>query len=171
MVLASVNPGANVGSSVLHSGTVGAALTAARFGRPGIAVSIDLGPRQHWSTALLALAQVLPVALPTAGPGGPAVVLNVNAPNVPPDRLRGVRAVGLADDPAVRLTAAQVGPGLVKVAYWETEPLGRPGDMTALAAGYATVTALRGVREDPSVPLPLPLPLPVPGALAPEAGG
>ncbi|MFJ6657272.1 5'/3'-nucleotidase SurE [Streptomyces sp. NPDC091377] len=164
LVLSGINPGANLGSSVLHSGTVGAALTAARFGRPGVAVSIDLGAVLHWQTALLALAEVLPlVGVP--GPGEvptaarPPVVLNVNAPNVPPEQLRGVRAVGLADDPAVRLTALRVGPDLIKVGYQETGrtgPTGLPsegGDVAVLAAGYATVTALSGVRADPAVML------------------
>ncbi|MBV6701803.1 hypothetical protein KV557_32670 [Kitasatospora aureofaciens] len=153
LVLSGINPGANLGSSVLHSGTVGAALTAARFGLPGVAVSIDLGAVLHWETALLALAEVLPLARPL-------VVLNVNAPNVPPERLRGVRAVGLADEPAVRLSAVRIGPDLIKIGYQETDTADTacttdpPGDVAALAAGYATVTALSGVRADPAVVLP-----------------
>ncbi|MEV7938657.1 5'/3'-nucleotidase SurE [Kitasatospora sp. NPDC088264] len=169
LVLSGINPGANLGSSVLHSGTVGAALTAARFGRPGVAVSIDLGAVLHWQTALLALAEVLPL-VEVPGPGEvlpaarPPVVLNVNAPNVPPERLRGVRAAGLADDPAVRLSAVRIGPDLIRIGYQETGRTGRTGttglpgrvgDVAALAAGYATVTALSGVRADPAVVLPV----------------
>src|SRR5690606_14937786 len=40
MVLSGVNPGANTGRAVLHSGTVGGALTGANFGVSGLAVSI-----------------------------------------------------------------------------------------------------------------------------------
>lgn len=39
MVVAGINPGANVGRSIYHSGTVGAALTARTRGIPAIAVS------------------------------------------------------------------------------------------------------------------------------------
>ena len=35
LVLSGINPGLNTGRSTLHSGTVGAAVTAANFGRPG----------------------------------------------------------------------------------------------------------------------------------------
>jgi 5'-nucleotidase len=42
LVVSGVNPGCNTGRAVLHSGTVGAALTAANFGCRGLAVSIDV---------------------------------------------------------------------------------------------------------------------------------
>lgn len=42
LVVSGVNPGCNTGRAVLHSGTVGAALTAANFGLRGLAVSIDV---------------------------------------------------------------------------------------------------------------------------------
>src|SRR5579872_4808957 len=40
LVLSGINLGLNVGRSALHSGTVGATLTAAQFGLRGLAVSI-----------------------------------------------------------------------------------------------------------------------------------
>src|SRR5215210_3450059 len=42
LVVAGINPGANVGRSVYHSGTVGAALTARNGGISGIAVSQEV---------------------------------------------------------------------------------------------------------------------------------
>jgi 5'-nucleotidase len=42
LVVSGINPGCNTGRAVLHSGTVGAALTAANFGCRGLAVSIDV---------------------------------------------------------------------------------------------------------------------------------
>jgi 5'-nucleotidase len=42
VVVSGINPGCNTGRAVLHSGTVGAALTAANFGVRGLAVSIDV---------------------------------------------------------------------------------------------------------------------------------
>ncbi|MFD0823158.1 5'/3'-nucleotidase SurE, partial [Micromonospora zhanjiangensis] len=44
VVLSGVNLGANVGQAVLHSGTVGAALTAAINGCRAVAVSLDTMP-------------------------------------------------------------------------------------------------------------------------------
>ncbi len=40
LVASGINPGRNVGRAVLHSGTVGAALTSVHFGRKGLATSI-----------------------------------------------------------------------------------------------------------------------------------
>src|SRR5437868_128727 len=55
LVVSGINPGNNCGRSTLHSGTVGAALTALNFGGAGIAIS--LGPAAietdpfEWETA------------------------------------------------------------------------------------------------------------------------
>ncbi|HEX8760758.1 MAG TPA: 5'/3'-nucleotidase SurE [Pseudonocardiaceae bacterium] len=55
LVLSGVNHGANVGRAILHSGTVGAALTAGVNGVRGLAVSLDVGQDpvgvSHWDTA------------------------------------------------------------------------------------------------------------------------
>ena len=52
LVLSGINHGVNVGRSAMHSGTVGAALTAAHFGLRCLAVSIRWGPDPvPWETA------------------------------------------------------------------------------------------------------------------------
>src|SRR5579859_3853701 len=64
LVVAGINPGANVGRAVYHSGTVGAALTARAGGMTGVAVSQAVADDdiegqaseatladQHWDTA------------------------------------------------------------------------------------------------------------------------
>jgi 5'-nucleotidase len=51
VVLSGINNGPNTGHAILHSGTVGAALTAATFGLRSVAVSIGAAPEPHWSTA------------------------------------------------------------------------------------------------------------------------
>lgn len=45
LIVSGINPGANTGRAVLHSGTVGAALTAASFGCRGLAISLDVSAR------------------------------------------------------------------------------------------------------------------------------
>ena len=47
LVLSGINRGPNTGHAVLHSGTVGAALTASTFGLPAMAVSIDAVDRRR----------------------------------------------------------------------------------------------------------------------------
>ena len=51
VVVSGINPGLNTGRAILHSGTVGAALTAQNFGGSGLAVSTELGDRWYWDTA------------------------------------------------------------------------------------------------------------------------
>lgn len=47
LVVSGINAGLNLGSDVTISGTVGAALQAAAFGIPAIAVSLEMDPRYH----------------------------------------------------------------------------------------------------------------------------
>ncbi len=48
LVLSGINHGVNVGRSVLHSGTVGAALTASQVGISALAVSLRAGMPEDW---------------------------------------------------------------------------------------------------------------------------
>ncbi|WP_432020149.1 5'/3'-nucleotidase SurE [Streptomyces sp. 1222.5] len=154
LVLAGINEGANIGR-VLHSGTVGAALTAQRYQQPGIALSIDGTASPHWRTALLAFEHLLPLALATKE-DRPPVVLNINAPNIPPADLRGIRAAAPARQSATHFTLTIARPGIVQAGYRHVALPRLQGDAAALAAGYATVTALRAVEEDTTVQLPVP---------------
>src|SRR5512138_3598745 len=49
LVVSGINYGENVGSGVTISGTVGAALEAASFGIPALAVSLEVERQHHWS--------------------------------------------------------------------------------------------------------------------------
>src|SRR5690606_15878648 len=84
-VLSGVNHGANVGRAILHSGTVGAALTGGLNGAWGMAVSLDVGIRPEecfWDAAAEAAATLLPALLSRP----PGTVINVNVPNAPEHR-------------------------------------------------------------------------------------
>ena len=88
LVLSGINHGVNVGRSVLHSGTVGAALTASQLGISALAVSLRSGadPDPWDSAAELAVALVPVLA---AAPVG--TVLSLNVPHLPAADIRGVR--------------------------------------------------------------------------------
>ena len=88
LVLSGINHGVNVGRSVLHSGTVGAALTASQLGISALAVSLRVGdgPDPWESAADLAVALIpLLVAAPVR------TVLNLNVPHLPLAEIRGLR--------------------------------------------------------------------------------
>ena len=99
IVLSGINHGVNVGRSALHSGTIGAVLTAAQFGIRGLATSIRYGPDPvPWNTAA-DLAHALISVLETAPP---ATVLNLNVPDVGSHDLQGVRAARLGRGGTIR---------------------------------------------------------------------
>jgi 5'-nucleotidase len=154
-VLSGINRGPNTGRGVLHSGTVGAAMTAAGHGLAAAAFSLDVragDATAEWLTAAAVAGDVLPV-LPGI-PGG--VVLNVNVPNVPGPRLRGIRRARLAPFGAVQAVVA-AGEGFLPVSVADTPPGPVPGsDSAVLASGYASVTPVRAVCEAPVDGLPWP---------------
>src|SRR5699024_7396749 len=92
-VLSGVNLGANTGRATLHSGTVGAALSAATQGVSALAVSIASADPQHWATAELVTEHAF--AWLRAQPADERV-LNVNVPDIPAEQLRGLRPARLA---------------------------------------------------------------------------
>src|SRR3546814_16709015 len=80
LVLSGINRGENVGHAIIHSGTVGAALTGGGSGARAMAVSLALGldpgpPR--WGMAADVVARVLG-GLPQSAPG---TTWNLNLPN------------------------------------------------------------------------------------------
>jgi len=83
LVISGINWGANVGHNILYSGTVGAALEAAMYGLPALAVSVrDERERPaHFETAAR-IARRLAVDILAHGLP-PGVMLNVNVPNLP----------------------------------------------------------------------------------------
>ena len=85
----------------------------------------------------------------------PGTVLNVNAPNVPLDEVRGFERARLARFGAVQTNVAERGEGYVKVALAEIDAEYEPGtDAALVAAGYATITPLSAVCEAGAVSLP-----------------
>jgi 5'-nucleotidase len=107
LVVSGINPGANAGRAIYHSGTVGAALTARNGGVSGLAVSQavddfgiegqgsdDMLADQHWDTAAeigIKVARAMLDDLPVE-----PIVLNVNVPNVPRAELAGWRRTEVA---------------------------------------------------------------------------
>lgn len=159
-LLSGINVGPNTGQVVLHSGTVGAAMTAAISGVPAAAFSLDVGDGgdgKDWRAAADVAGQILPAL---AGiPRG--IVLNVNIPDLPRDQILGIRQGGLAETGAVQLSIGELTAGYLHITMAETGVRPAPGtDSALLAAGYAAVTALRPVCEVSPDSLPRALPWP-----------
>jgi 5'-nucleotidase len=178
IVLSGINHGVNVGRSALHSGTIGAALTASQFGVRGLATSIRYGPDPvPWKTA----ANLAESLVPFIAACPPATVLNLNVPDVEPHDLQGVRAARLGRGGTIRSvsydesdsdveestrvdSSNKLPPGPTGTLRLELAIPGSAGqeapadhdptDVDALLIGrnYATLTTLVGVRESSDSP-------------------
>ena len=143
LVASGVNAGPNTGYSVLHSGTVGAALTAANFGLSGLAVSIDAAVPDHLDTARV----VARAALSWLVDAPAATVLNVNVPDLALDRLAGVRWAPLAAFGQVQATVRENDGGRLQMEISAGRQEQEPGtDSALLAAGFVTVTSIVAVQ-------------------------
>jgi 5'-nucleotidase len=147
VVLSGINRGANVGRVVLHSGTVGAALTAGASGGRGLAISLDVGldpDAHHWATAAAVAGPLIgPLAASPAG-----TVLNVNVPNVAAIGGVAPRHASLAAFGVVQTTAAAPGEGEVRLTVADlTGEFDPESDAMLLRTGNPTLTALSGIGE------------------------
>lgn len=164
VVLSGINHGINVGRSALHSGTVGACLTASQFGLCSLATSLRWGDEPiPWSTPATLAASLIPVV--AQAPRG--TVLNLNTPNLPLDEVKGVRYGHLGRGGTIRsavhrggdaglgpdhehLDLPPAGAGTLRLDL--TTPGSPAGDDLESDAGllandYAALTALAGVRD------------------------
>jgi 5'-nucleotidase len=144
LVLSGVNLGANTGRAVLHSGTVGAALTGTAFGRPAAAFSVAASSDFRWDTAAIVARQVVQWLVGA----GRAVTLNVNVPNVAPSELAGMRRATLSSGGVVQATVTERGQGFVALEYGPPLPSHEPGsDGAVLTDGFASVTPILAACE------------------------
>jgi 5'-nucleotidase len=98
VVVSGINRGLNSGSNVLLSGTVGAAMVAALWGLPAMAVSLQFvgDAPMPWATAAWAATRLFPLldGLRARGP----LVLNVNVPHIHDiAELRGFRQTSISE--------------------------------------------------------------------------
>jgi 5'-nucleotidase len=144
LVASGVNPGANTGHLVLHSGTVGAALTAAGLGVPGLAVSVKWADEPHFDTA----AALAAAAVDWVGAGDTPRVLSLNAPDRPLEEVLGIREARLAPYGEFWVATADYAAGELNLEFKGHEREADPDtDYALVRAGYATVTALAGVEQ------------------------
>jgi 5'-nucleotidase len=153
VVVSGINAGLNTGRAVLHSGTIGAALTAQNFGMSAVAVSLQEGEPWQWDTAAELVIEVMGMVLEAPVRS----VLNLNVPDRERSSVRGLRWARLAPFGEVRMALVSE--------EGEPDPTGAttrrlsaelrlaevsfdPDTDTGLVrAGYAALTTLVGVAE------------------------
>jgi 5'-nucleotidase len=148
LVASGINPGANTGHLTLHSGTVGAALTAASYGIPGIAVSLEWeeSGEYHWETAAdYAAAAVGWVTTPD----DLVRVLNINVPNLLRTEVLGVREAELAAHGEVWVASAEHTGADIRLEVSGRGEAGPGTDAALVLAGYVSVTPLMSIVRAP----------------------
>jgi 5'-nucleotidase len=133
-----INAGINTGHSVIHSGTVGAALTARTFGSPGLAVSLARSDPWHWDTAAECAARVVDWML--AQDSRPCT-FNLNVPALPADQLGGFRWAELAEFGYFQVAVKTQGRVEFQVSS-AGDHFDERSDTALLAAGFATLSSL-----------------------------
>ncbi|MBW1989537.1 MAG: 5'/3'-nucleotidase SurE [Deltaproteobacteria bacterium] len=145
LVVSGINPGPNVGNNLNYSGTVSAAREAALLGLFAIAVSVSSPEAVSYSTAARFLEQL---AGKVAEKGLPdRVFLNVNLPDVPVERIRGVKVCRQGNARLEEAFHKRLDPRN-QVYYWqgsETQLFGDSPDEdgVALRENYIALTPVR----------------------------
>ncbi|MEM8708622.1 MAG: 5'/3'-nucleotidase SurE [Actinomycetota bacterium] len=160
LVVSGINPGANVGRAVYHSGTVGACLTARNGGISGVAVSQAVDAfgveGQSWEEALVdqvwdGAAEVAALAVEALVADLPTepIVLNINTPNRLAKDMEGWRRTAVGAAPPRGLAKAKLEPKVgahdtfhVEMEWGDAIQIPESDDGGAVMAGYASLTWL-----------------------------
>lgn len=173
IIVSGINPGANLGRAVYHSGTVGAVLTGRNGNIPGVAVSQSFAPprddsdearadydervsRQLWEPAAeigVTVAAGLLAAV-DAGSLDDIGVVNLNVPNLPLERIKGWRWTDVGRSPPWAMTEARLIPrtdrrsGTYRVETGWGETLDQPPgtDAAAILDDHISITMLSRIE-------------------------
>ena len=94
MVYSGINIGSNFGKDTLYSGTIGAAMEAALSNVRAVAVSVDSHSATHFEVACEVAAAVIDKSMNELTPD---TILNINAPDLPPEEVKGIRYTALGN--------------------------------------------------------------------------
>lgn len=142
-VVSGINLGGNAGVNVIYSGTVSAATEATILGIPAAAVSLDTFTDPDFQPAARVAAWVVAKLLQSGLP--PGVMLNVNVPALPAERIAGVKVTRQSGAVLEDRYEERHDPRGRRYFWLAAERLSVPDprdddDITALREGYISVT-------------------------------
>lgn len=143
MVVSGINAGANMGDDVLYSGTVAAAMEGRFLGLPAMAISL-VGKNNYQSAAQYA--QLLVKKL-LVQPLPQDQVLNINVPDLPFDKIKGIKITRLGKRHQAEMIETSVDPRGRDI-FWVGPPgkiadAGEGTDFHAIEEGYVSITPLK----------------------------
>jgi 5'-nucleotidase len=140
IVLSGINRGWNTGGSTLHSGTLGAAMTACSLGWRAAAISCAKPPNDNLETA----AEVAVAVAETLREWPTPVALNVNVPNLAVAELKGVREAPVGPQGLLDVDVELVGDDLRFKLVHRQPAADSDCDARAILDGYVAVSVLDG---------------------------
>jgi 5'-nucleotidase len=167
LVVSGINPGVNVGRSVYHSGTVGAALSGRNGFISGVAVSQavtgfgiegqgwdEMLVGQKWESAA-EVAATFVEGLVSAMPAQP-VVVNINVPNKDVSEMKGWRVARVGHEPPRRMSTAVLEPKeghagsyYVRMQWGDAVSLPADTDGGLVESDYVSVSYLSSLAHEP----------------------
>ena len=167
LVVSGINPGVNVGRSVYHSGTVGAALSGRNGLISGVAVSQavtgfgiegqgwdEMLVGQKWESAA-EVAATFVEGLVSAMPAQP-VVVNINVPNKDVSEMKGWRVARVGHEPPRRMSTAVLEPKeghagsyYVRMQWGDAVSLPADTDGGLVESDYVSVSYLSSLAHEP----------------------
>lgn len=144
IVISGINLGPNAGICVIYSGTVSAATEGVLNGIPSMAISLDAFKDPIWQSANF-YAHKLAINLYEQGLP-PGVLLNVNVPNLPLDRIKGTMITRMGQSRFVEKFDKRVDPQ-GNTYYWlagwlENMETATDTDMHAIGQGLISLTPI-----------------------------
>jgi len=145
LMISGINPGANAGININYSGTLAAAREAALYGIPAIAVSI-MGKTPGYYDQVAKFVKDLATSVMDQGLAR-GTFLNVNVPDLPMDRIRGVRISKQDNEPFQERMEKRMDPR-ERPYYWHAVLKQGPykdasSDMATIAEDYISITPVK----------------------------
>ena len=158
LILSGINLGPNAGISVLYSGTVSAATEGPIMGIPSMALSLDTFSEPNWDTAARVSRALVEQVVSGQLHIAPDIFWNVNIPNLPYEKLAGLRVTRMGASRFVEKYEKRLDPW-GNPYYWMTGELYETGDMKgtdleALRQGCVTDTPTADVYTLPPANAP-----------------
>ena len=145
LVVSGINLGSNTGISVLYSGTVAAAREATVLGVPSIAISLCTYQDPQWKTATKVAKKIVKKIIEDPLPSG--TFLNVNIPNLPYSKLRGMKVARMGRSRFIEKFTKHLDPRK-NTYYWLDGDLdllddSSDTDIQTVESGYVALTPLQ----------------------------
>lgn len=144
LVVCGINLGNNLGDDTIYSGTLGAAREGAVFGVDAVSVSLvaktwdNLPSAVHWTERIVAALLKRPHTAP--------VFWNVNVPDLPAERIQGLRFTRLGRRAHAKTLVVETDSGFERMVrlgnYGEPKDCAPGTDFAAVSEGFVSVTPL-----------------------------